>query len=241
MRRLRGCTYVAGLLVLAGVAPGQPPGADDPVARELGKAKDEFRAAVGKAHDKLLSSFATQQKVLEETKKLKVADQIKLIEQLQAERKAYEANPALLPTSPAMKSAVVEYQTKLLAARRKCEAAFDKGAEGYRDRKDLESAKVVLAQKAEFFTAALPADPRTEWVSKKRVFRKNDKGQWLEKSDQNLYFTFDEVARSPAAVELLRVGPPRVAVRLYADRAEMSVNRGDWQLLDTGGWAVPPK
>jgi hypothetical protein len=238
MCRLRGCTTVAGFL-LGAAALGQPGGADDQVARELAKAKDEYKAAVGKAQEKLLGAFAAQQKVLEETKKLKVADQIKLVDQIKAERKAFETNPAFLPTSPAMKAAVIEYQGKLLAVRKKCEAAFDKGAEVYRDKKDLDSAKVVLAQKTEFFTTAVPADTRTEWVSKKRTFRKNDKGQWIEKSDQSLYFTFNEVARTPNVVEILREGPPRVAVRLYADRAEIQVNRGDWQLLDDGAWAAP--
>jgi hypothetical protein len=238
MSRPRISTVVVAFLLLGAAAAGQP---DDPIARELGKAKEEYRAAVGKAQDKLLSAFAAQQKSLEENKKLKVADQIKLVDQIKAEHKAFEVSPAYLPTSPAMKTAVVEYQTKLLAARKKCEAAFDKGAEGYRDKKDLDTAKLVLAQKAAFFTAAGPADYRTEWVSTKRVFRKNDKGKWLEKGDQNLYFTFEEVGRTPELVELLRVGPPRVAVRLYADRAEMQVNRGDWQPLDTGAWTVPPK
>ncbi|HYH64328.1 MAG TPA: hypothetical protein VD866_06480 [Urbifossiella sp.] len=238
MSRPRNSTVVVVFLLLGAAAAGQP---DDPIAQTLAKAKEEYRAAVGKAQDKLLTAFAAQQKLLEETKKLKVADQIKLVDQIKAERKAFEASPAFLPASPAMRPAVTEYQVKLLAARRKCEAAFDKGAEGYRDRKDLDSAKLVLAQKAEFFTAALPADPRTEWVSKKRVFRRNDKGKWVEKSDQNLYFTFEEVARGPAVVEILREGPPRVAVRLYADRAEMQVNRGDWQLLDKGAWTVSTK
>jgi hypothetical protein len=234
--RPRAPIVVAGLLFLGAAALGQP----DTATQALTKAKDDYRAATEKAQEKLLTAFAAQQKALEDTKKLKVADQIRLVDQIRAERKAFEASPAALPTSAVMRPAVVEYQSKLVAARKKCEAAFDKVAEDCRDCKNLDAAKAVLAQKAEFFAAASPTDPRAEWVGKKKTFRKNDKGVWYERNEQGLFFVFDEASKTPEVIELLRVGPPRVAVRLYADRATMSVNKGEWLPLDDGAWA-PPK
>ncbi|MFO0798541.1 MAG: hypothetical protein U0804_13775 [Gemmataceae bacterium] len=228
----------AGLLFLSAAAVGQPDPAD-PVTQALARAQDEYVAATGKAQEKLLAAFAAQQKALEDTKKLKVADQIRLLDQVKAERKAFEASPAALPASAVMRPALAEYQAKLVAARRKCEAAFDRAAEDYRDRKNLDAARAVLARKAEFFAAASPADQRVEWVGKKKAFRRNDKGLWYERNEQGLFFVFDEAGRTPEAVELLRVGPPRVAVRLYADKATMSVNKGEWLPLDDGAWVAP--
>lgn len=237
MSRPPVAVLTAGFALFATLAAGQPA---DPVAESLARAKDEYRAATAKAQEKLLTAFAAQQKALEDTKKLKVADQLRLLDQIKAERKAFEANAAFLPASALMKPAVAEYQSKLVAARKKCEAAFDKGAEGYRDQKNLDAAKAVLAQKAEFFAAAAPTDPRAEWVSKVRSFRRTEKGQWVERSEKGQFFTFEEAGRTAEVVEILRVGPPRVAIRLYADRAEMSVNNGAWAQLDEGAWA-PPK
>ncbi|MBX9579562.1 MAG: hypothetical protein K2X87_04570 [Gemmataceae bacterium] len=63
------------------------PGVDDPVAAELTKAKEDYQAAVMAAGEKLVAAFADQQKKLEDNTKLKVAEQIKLVEQIQEERK----------------------------------------------------------------------------------------------------------------------------------------------------------
>ena len=99
MTRLQLALIVAGLL-FPSTAPGEdkPKDADDPVAAELTKAKEEYLSAAGKAGEKLLAAFAEQKKKLEENTKLKVDQQIKQIEQIEEERKAFEADPSKLPS-----------------------------------------------------------------------------------------------------------------------------------------------
>ena len=153
MIRLQIALFVAGVLCLSASAQDNPtPKVEDPIAVELSKAKQEYQSAVEKAGEKLVAAFADQKKKLDENKKLRVEELIKLAEQLQAEEKAFAADATNLPKSPSMKTAVNDYQTSVGTARKKCEAAFVRAAESYRDKKDLTSAKVVLAEKDSFLS-----------------------------------------------------------------------------------------
>lgn len=127
--------------------------ADDPIAAELMKAKKDYQIAVKTANEKLMAAFADQQKKLEDNTELKVAELLKLVEEIQKEKKAFEVDPTSLPKSPRMKVAVSEYQTQIADAKKKCAAAFEKAAEGYRRKRDLATAKAVLAEKDNFFIA----------------------------------------------------------------------------------------
>jgi hypothetical protein len=212
MVRLQLSLFAAGVLCLSGLrADDKPKEADDLIASALTKAKEDFQEAVKGAGEKLLTAFTDQQKKLEENTKLKVAEQIKLVEQLQEERKAFEADPSKLPKSPGMKVAVSDYQMKTDAAKKKCEAAFDKAAEGYRGKKDLASAKAVLTEKEQFFKGGLAAtDTRLSWKGtlSSVVFIRGR--EWNELPNQGGKIVFKEVART----EKYYSGPRKLDRRL---------------------------
>lgn len=150
--------FLIALMAAIGLL-SQVPAADDPIVAELTKAKQDYQAAIEAANKKLLAAFADQQKKLEDSKSLKVELQIKLVEQIQEERKAFETDAANLPKSMNMKVAVSDYKTALATARKKCESAFDKAAAAYRDKKDLAGAKVVLGEKDSFSRAMRSTRP----------------------------------------------------------------------------------
>ncbi|MDB5391112.1 MAG: hypothetical protein JWM11_6758 [Planctomycetaceae bacterium] len=152
MARKLWVLFLVGGLFSFGIAAEETPKPvpTDPVAAELSKAKDEYFFAVEKAKERLLAAFAVEQKKLTESKKLKVDQQITLIEQLAEEKKAFESDPSQLPKLPGMKSAATDYQTKTAAAKKKCDEAFVKAAQNYRGKKDFTAAKAVLAELDEF-------------------------------------------------------------------------------------------
>jgi hypothetical protein len=140
---------VVGIVCVAGAGDEQPV---DRVAKELAVAKEEYVNALNRAREKLIAAFAEQQKKLEENKNLKVAEVIKLVDRLQAERKAFLADSSKLPRIAIMKVAVSEYESSVATAKKTCAAAFDKAAEEYRKNRDLAMAKMVLAEKDKFLS-----------------------------------------------------------------------------------------
>ncbi len=216
---------------------------DDPVAAELTKAKEVYQAAVKLASEKLVAAFADEQKKLEENTRLKVAEQIKLVEQIQAERKAFEADTTKLPKSAGMKVAVSDYKTKTTAAKMKCETAFDKAAESYRNMKDLVTAKAVLAGKAEFFKVAgvaKAAEQRSKWtlINGKWGFKLEADGTWTEGSDSKggTVYRHKETGRNKEYVELYDAKRD-VGIRLYVDHCDIKLQRNPWKLHQKGKWA----
>ncbi len=148
MVRLQLALFIAFALCLSEVVAQDPPkpDANELITAELKRAKEEFQSGAEKANEKLLAAFAVEQKKLEQNSKLKVDQQIKLIEQLTEEKKAFEIDTTRLPTSSVMKSALNEYLTKSAVAKKKCEEAFSKAAENYRSKKDFAAAKSVLTE-----------------------------------------------------------------------------------------------
>ena len=134
---------------------------DDPIAVELSKAKQEYEVAADKARETLLAAFALQEKKITDNPSLNAEKRIKQIESLEQEKKMFESEGEL-PKSPGTKAAGSDYRIAVLAARRKCEKAFDAAAEKY-VKKDLAAAKAVLAEKAEFF------EPTPSAVMRKRI------------------------------------------------------------------------
>ena len=148
MVQLKLALFIVCVLCLAAVE-GQDapkPDANDLITAELKRAKEEFQSGAEKANEKLLTAFSVEQKKLEQNTKLKVDQQIKLIEQLSEEQKAFEADTTRLPASSVMKLALNEYLTKTAAAKKKCEEAFSKAAENFRSKKDFAAAKSVLTE-----------------------------------------------------------------------------------------------
>lgn len=161
--------------LLAGVCFAQgSKSADDAIADELSKAKDAYRTAVEKAGDALNDSFDKEIKRLEASTRLKIDVQIKLIEQLQAEKKAFQAAKSL-PSSDGMKEAVSQYKIAMKTAQSRCEKAFDTAAEKYRGKKDLIAAKAVLEAKQEFVSDVSLFSFEGVWLSR------NDATKWTGK------------------------------------------------------------
>jgi len=206
--------------------------ADDPIAAALETAKEDYQSAVEKAGEKLVADFTDRQKKLEDDTKLKVDQVIKMVEQVQEEKKAFELDPAKLPKSAGMYVAASDYQIKTAAARKKCEAAFDKAAEAYRGKRDLVIAKAVLAEKKQFF-AAPAVDSRTVWVHSGGSFIRHKDGTWLESKTNGQRYNFNEAARTKAYVEMKNAN---CSVRLFADRSEIRRGEAEYKNLYFGSW-----
>jgi hypothetical protein len=167
------CSVVAYLVVgIVCVARAGDEKPVDRIARELAVAKEEYVIAVNKAGEKLIAAFTEQQRKLEENKNLKIAEVIKLVDRLQAERDAFLADNSKLPRIASMKVAVSEYQLSVAAAKKTCAAAFDKAAEEYRKNRDLAMAKMLLAEKDKFLSWGqnlVPVDVRDNLPGKWQV------------------------------------------------------------------------
>jgi hypothetical protein len=171
--------FLAGVLAMSlflagGVAaddkkkPEEKPKAadsNDPIALRLRKAKESYRAIADKANDALLAEFAKQIKKVEENTQQNVDAQLKLIEQLQSQKRAFEADNLSLPASSKwMKYAVSDYNAATTTARLRCEKAFDTATVEYRNKKDLVSAKAMLEAKQEFIAENTPFTFEGVWA-----------------------------------------------------------------------------
>ena len=161
---------LAAVLLLSKAAPAddKPKGAGgaEAVAAELQAAKDVYRTAVDQADETLLEGFDKQLERLKSSTKLKVDDQLKKIDDLQAERKIFEAKKYILPSSLNMRDTVSTYRLTTGPALTRCEKAFNTAAEKYRAMKDLTAAKAVLDQKQEFVLANTPFNFEGIWYCK---------------------------------------------------------------------------
>jgi hypothetical protein len=207
---------------------------DDPIAAELRKAKTEFQATLDKANEKLLAAFADEEKKLTNNSKLKIDEKVKRLDQLQDEKKAFESD-GKLPKSPGLKVAVSDYQTKVSAAKLKCEKAFDAAAEKY-GKKDLTAAKAVLAEKANFLKGVgEPKDTRTVWVGKKQTYYQVENGEWQEKLGPGIVLKYKETERTKEYVEVFDAGR-NIKFRMMDTKGMISINGSPWGLQDEGGW-----
>ena len=161
IRRLLTLALLIGLCTPAAVAQDEPKTSIDDIAVSLRKAQEAYLADLDEAKEKLLAAFDEQSGKIERNGKLKVDQKIDSLEQIQRARAEFEATPAKLPAMKSMTGAANEYRRKVAAARAKCGAAFNTAAEKYGTKKDLASAKAVLAEKAEFLKdEAMPADDK---------------------------------------------------------------------------------
>lgn len=239
MTRLLLTALAAVALAACGSAQDKPAGKpDDPIAAELSKAKGEFQAAHEKAKDKLLAAFAEEEKKLTNNSKLKIDEKVKRLDQLQDEKKAFEDDNKL-PKSPGLKVAVSDYQTKVNAAKLKCEKAFDHAAEKY-GKKDLTAAKAVLAEKANFLSGVTePKDTRTRWVGKKSAYFLADKGEWQERIGGTV-LRYKETERTKEYVEAFDASR-KIKVRFTDTKAMISIDGSPWGPQDEGGWEQAKK
>ena len=221
---------------------------DDPIASELSKAKQEYEAAVEKAKDALLMSFAQNEKRIAESPKLRTEERVKQVELLQEEKKAFDSE-GKLPKSVGLKTAASDYRTNVAAVQRKCEKAFDAAAEKYL-KKDLAAAKAVLAEKAEFFQPgdrpppgrAQPKDGRRFWRFAREHggghFKQLADGKWEEIGRNGEHMgTYVERQRTNEYVELedrkrghlTRLGAGKAWLASASDGKFGPSPHGDWE------------
>src|SRR5947209_5009226 len=89
---------VAGAFALSAIAISAQEKAeqqDDPIAAELNAAKKKYLDAVATAAKKMFEAFDKAEMGITEDKNLKPADKLKQLDQLAAERKAFEADGTL--------------------------------------------------------------------------------------------------------------------------------------------------
>jgi hypothetical protein len=220
----------------------------DSIASDLTKAKQEYESIMGKAKDALLVSFAEYEKWITESSKLSIEERIKAVELLREEKKTFESQ-GTSPGSAGLKTAVIDYQSKVSAARQKYEKAFDTAADKYL-KKDLVAAKAVLAQKKEFLqtTDNLPTvrhltkDSRRFWrfvpEHGSGYFKKLPNGKWDEIGrNGELMGVWIERGRTKEYVELedqkrgylTRLGAGKAWIASNSDGRFGPSPHGDWE------------
>jgi hypothetical protein len=231
----------AAVVLSAGFAQDKPAAKkDDPIAEELSKAKGEFLAALDKAKEKLLTAFAEEAKRLADNTTLKVDDKFKKQDQLRDEKKAFEEG-GKLPKSAGLKAAVSDYQTKLTAAKNKCEKAFDAAAKKYDGKKDAVTARAVLKEKTKLFQATgVAPDERSYWVGKDVTFTQGANGVWTERGKNGVFFRFKESDRTREYVEITDPGRG-LTIRLSDSKTVIKGEDGPWHPHNEGGWEQPKK
>ena len=95
-------------------------------AADLKKAKEDYELAIQQAGYKLLIAFGAQKEKLEDNKQIKVEQQLKLLDDLKAERQAFEVDSSKIPTFPAMKDAVSDYNSDVSSAKKSVKRRFQK-------------------------------------------------------------------------------------------------------------------
>ena len=162
----RAVTFLAAAVAFVSLTAAAqiPPTLPGAVTAELKLAQETYQSEVAAAAEGLLKEFAAEENRILDSTKLKIDDKIKRSEAVQDEKKAFEAD-GKLPKSLGLKVAAADYQAKVVAARSRCEKAFDKAAESA-GKTDLAAAKAVLASKIDFFKPAAAAPPPAPAVVK---------------------------------------------------------------------------
>ena len=242
MIRVSAAVLAVGLfypsVALADDKPKPP--VDDPVAAELTKAKEAYQSAVKAASEKLLAAFDAEENKAEKNTKLSAEQYSKLSKQLAEEKKAFEADPSMLPKSPVMKVAASDFQQATARAKKPCETAFDAAAKAYRG-KDKAALDAVLAQKEQFFKGGPDAaDARRSWKGSRGTLVHIKDGEWHELPDAGQKFVFREVSRNQKYIELadLTRGGKGVYFRIEADKVliKWPDKDRDWRVHAEGAW-----
>lgn len=203
MNRLPSFVVLLGLILWSSTAGAQ----DDAVKTKLEAAKATFKQEMIKLNAKPVGEwFDKREEAARKTGNKKLVDEIK------AERVAFNERGDLPKTAPP------DMRKKVTAVRTAMESAYDAAVKEYtRGKKDAE-ATAVEKEFADFKDGLLN-DGRRKWAYDGGVFTLVKRGAWEEVcADKNKY-TFKELARTDAYVEIDRTDG-FMRVRLYNDRSE---------------------
>jgi hypothetical protein len=166
---------VALLLRLASVTGQELP--DDPIAKRLARQEKAFSTAVVKSKSTLIAAIGRQHDGISRNKKMAIADQIKLLKQVEAEKEAFEKK-GTLPTLRVLQDEVRSYRSSPAKPIDAWQEACDKAAKAYKSAGDLKKAEAVLVRGNQILrkelgplgTASPPADARPFNRSRYKAF-----------------------------------------------------------------------
>ena len=122
---------------------------------DLTEASEHYVAAIQKAKDKVLDAFALEDKGLTANAKLNTEEKLKRLDELSADKVAFEST-GKLPQTAGLKKAVDVYEKDLRRAKDLCAKVFDAAA-SKAIKTDRKAAQAILDAKTELFeTGQLP-------------------------------------------------------------------------------------
>ncbi|MFY7954026.1 MAG: hypothetical protein ACOVT5_16105, partial [Armatimonadaceae bacterium] len=272
MRHLALFMIVSIVFTSGTTSADEPPKAkapDDPIRVRLNEAKDKYRAAVERAGKVLTGEFDVYEKLLRDNKlpkKLNATDQLKALDQLEEERKAFTAVPPVLPRAEGMKKAKADYELSLKKARDLCDKAYSDAETAYQGQPDPTSGKkpnrtAILAlglEKEEFYKGGGPVggigdgggvggvggvpgeDLRKVWKPAKigSTFEWIREGEWKEVyADRSGAKFFKEVSRTDKQIELY-AKTFSLHYRIESDKVWVRMDpEAKWRVYSEGGWS----
>ena len=142
-------------IILLSVNPVHAQGAplQDPIYEKLSDAKSAYVTDVAKAAKLVVAAIDTQIERAKKSSGMKVDEQIAMLKELIAQRKAFVEDPTQIPPHRSLKSVTKKFSTKLRASKKKLMNAFDDAADKYRKppMKDFAAAAKILEERDTFF------------------------------------------------------------------------------------------
>jgi hypothetical protein len=164
--------------------------AADPVAEKLEKAKKTYAAELEKFQKDVAASLDKREEAAR-----KAGDK-KLVDQIKAERKAFDEKGEVPSTTPKV------VRQRLATARATLEKAYESAIRDYTKAKNDTEAASVEKELAVFKKEGDPSDSRRKWVHDKGSFTLQGAGMWEEKGADGNTYKWKETARTKAYVEL---------------------------------------
>ena len=236
------------MFLFGSVAAAQDkPDGVNPVDIEVSRVKQVYEKDLASAKEVLLTAYDKYEKLIAESPKLNAENRVKLIELLRRDRKAFESE-GIVTSAIALRASANTYRSKVAAARRTCEKAFDAAAEKF-VKKDLPTARAILDAKAEYLKNSTATaqkgdsdDDRRMWRFVKEhgggYFKLQADGSWEEIGRNGDHMgTWVERQRTKEYVELLdqkrgyltRLGDGKAWLASVDDGKFGPSPHGDWE------------
>jgi hypothetical protein len=213
--------------------------AQDTIKEKLDLAKEAYTAEIDKYRATVKEWFDKREAEARKEGNKKLLDQIK------AEREAFNEKSAL----PAQAPAALKTQPKTALA--KVEKAYETAiAEAIKVKKDdlatlLEKELQELKRQEKLPVAVVADQDRKFWVHAHGYFVKGPGRDWFEKINDGKTqpHQFIEIRRTADYIELQNVILPKVFFRIYKDKAEIQneKNAPDFRIMYRGTWRELPK
>lgn len=121
----------------------------------LEASKKEFATDVKSATDELVAAFDAEILRTQNKTRVNVAQQIKALDQLNAQRLAFMSDYTVTPTVPSLRSSSRTYSSAIKKATQRCQKAFDQAAKQCQRAKEFDEAKKILESKSLYIQETL--------------------------------------------------------------------------------------